>query len=141
MQSDRHTLRWIIISSLISFSFLVLAFTKAIDWLFFENTRQMMQHPFWSTIVYAFSFLFFIALMVFVPIQILYFGRKERSDRPLQKMTVADVIGLPFGASNPDAEVPKWIKIPVLSVMYILSAILLLGLLMGLIAFLFKRAG
>ena len=141
MQSDRQTLRWIIISSLISFSFLGLAFTKAIDWLFFENTRQMMQHSLWSTIVYAFSFLFFIALMVFVPIQILYFGRKERSDRPLKKMTIGDVMGLPFGASNPDAEVPKWIKIPILSVMYILLAILLLGLLMGLIAFLFKRAG
>ena len=100
-----------------------------------------MQHSFWSTIVYAFLFMFFIALMVFVPIQILYFGRKERSDRPLQKMTIGDVIGLPFGASNPDAEVPKWIRIPVLSVMYILLAILLIGLLMGLIAFLFKRAG
>ena len=141
MQSDRHTLRWIIISILISFSFLGLVFTKAIDWLFFENTRQMMQHSFWSTIVYAFSFLFFIALMVFVPIQILYFGRKERSVSPLQKMAIGDVMGLPFGASNPDAEVPKWIKIPILSVMYILLAILLLGLLMGLIAFLFKRAG
>lgn len=139
MQRDRqHTLRWAIISGLISFSFLGLAFTKIVEWLFFENGRQIMRHPFWATIVYVFSFLFIISLMVFVPIQILYFGRKERGDKPLPKMTVGNVIGLPFGAFDPDAEVPKWIKIPILSVTYILLAILLLGLLLGLIAFLFK---
>ena len=128
MQNNRYKLRWFIIASLISASFLGLVFTRVIGLLFFENDNQIMQHPFWSIIVYVFSFLFIISLMVFVPIQIVYFERKERGDRPLQKMTLRDIIGLPFGVFNPDAKVPKWIKIPILSVMCILLAILLLGL-------------
>ena len=75
--------------------------------------------------------------MVLTPIQVLYFDRKARKGRPLQKMKMSDVIGLPFGIANPDAEVPKWIKIPVLLIMYMLLTFLLLGLLLGLIAYWF----
>lgn len=63
--------------------------------------------------VLFFSTIMIIGLLVLLPIQVLYFERKARKNKPPEKMTVGDVISLPFGASNPNAELPKWISIPV----------------------------
>ena len=67
-------------------------------------------------------------LMLIVPVQILYFRRKNRDDSSLQKATAGDYLGLFFGAFNPDAKLSKWISIPVLGFFWLLIGIVLLGI-------------
>lgn len=85
--------------------------------------------------VLFFSGMMIIGLLVLLPIQVLYFERKARKNKPPEKMTAGDVIGLPFGAFNPNAQLPKWISIPVKVILWgivgifvLFIAFLLIGL-------------
>ncbi len=132
MPSANHIKRWIAIGGLLSFSFAGLAFCQLVEWLCFENERQMMQHPFWSKAILDFAVVFLLGLAL-VPVQILVFERRERANRPLPQMRLSDVVGIPLGVYNGDARVPNWIKIPVLAVLFVLLSVFLLILFLGLL--------
>ncbi|MGA1979001.1 MAG: hypothetical protein ABSG99_00325 [Sedimentisphaerales bacterium] len=66
---------------------------------------------------------YFVFWIVLFPIEIFVFERKRRKGLSLPKLTIKDLIGLPFGAANPNAEIPMWIKIPVLSFLFLLLGI------------------
>lgn len=90
-----------------------------------------------------FAMLFFLAIMIIgllilLPIQILYFERKARKNKPPEKMTLGDLTGLPFGAFNPNAQLPKWISIPakiffwgIVGFFVLFISIVLIGIMVG----------
>ena len=104
---------------------------KLVELLFFENTREMMRHPWWSYAIYVLAAVFTGTLLVAVPIEVLVVGKMARRKKPPEKLTPADVAGIPFGAYNPNAEVPKWIAYPVLALFWLLIAALALGMVMA----------
>ncbi|MHA2123433.1 MAG: hypothetical protein ACW990_19720 [Promethearchaeota archaeon] len=119
---------------LLVFSFLGLLICSLIDTFFYSSDEVNTPSPILPLIIF-FGAIWTITLVVIFPIQILYFHRKNRDDKQLQKATIKDFIGLPLGACNPDAKVPKWISIPILGLLWLLIAILGLGLVLGFIAF------
>lgn len=119
---------------LLTFSMFGLFISALIDIFFYSGDEVKTPVPILSLQIF-FGAIWVITLLVIVPIQILYFDRKNRDDKQLQKATIKDFIGLPLGASNPDAKVPKWISIPILGLLWLLIAILGLGLILGFIAF------
>ncbi|MGD9613627.1 MAG: hypothetical protein AB7V22_12090 [Kiritimatiellia bacterium] len=104
-----------------------------VELLFFENGRDMMQHPIWASAIYVFSAVFAITLLMAVPIEILVVGRMARRNKPPDKLTLADIAGIPLGAYNPNAEVPKWIAYPILALFWFLLALLALGMVLAFI--------
>ncbi len=64
--------------------------------------------------------------------------RKERKGKKLKKFAFDDLIGLPFGAANPDAEVSRWIKYPILIFLFLLIGILAIAVLGLSITYLIK---
>ena len=112
-----------------------LGLCKLVELLFFENGRDMMQHPWWSSAIYVLAAIFVMTLLVAVPIEILVVGKMARRKNPPDKLTLADIAGIPFGAYNPNAEVPKWIAYPVLALFWLLLGALALGMVL---AFLFR---
>jgi ethanolamine transporter EutH len=93
---------------------------KLIEVFFFENARDMMQHPTWRAVVMGCGLVFTFTLVILIPIQILIVERRDRRKLPRQKLTFLDLIGIPFGVANPDAEIPKWISYPVLGIFWLL---------------------
>lgn len=126
MSKESNRTHRLIIILLLSFSFLGLALCRIIELRFLGSEQQIMKHPFWSKVMIFFVIVWCVSLAVLVPIQILVCERKERKGQPLAKLTIKDLIGLPFHAANPNAEVPKWIKIPVLSFLFLLLSILVI---------------
>ena len=84
---------------------------------------------FWSK---AAIFLFggYLAYWVIASYEILVSERKERKGQALPKLTIGDLIGLPFGAANPNDEIPKWIKVPILSILFLLVGVFVFFLVM-----------
>jgi uncharacterized membrane protein len=136
MSRDSNRTHWLIITFLLLFSFLGLVLCRIIELFFLGGERQIMKHPFWSKAVIVFGIVWCVSLAVLVPIQILVFDRKERRDRTLQKLTIRDLFCLPFGAANPNAKIPKWIKIPVLSILFLLLGIFVIFFVMLLLTYL-----
>ncbi|HON92916.1 MAG TPA: hypothetical protein PK373_02635 [Sedimentisphaerales bacterium] len=68
MASANHIRRLAIIG--LSLGLIGLAFCEIVQWLFFENERQMMQDPFWSKTIIGFGAIFLLSVML-VPIQVL----------------------------------------------------------------------
>lgn len=130
---NKNLKRWFIIAKLIGLGFVGLLLSEVVEKLFYSSEKEMMQNPYWATLVYISAFLFIFSLMVLVPIQILGFERKQRKNQPVEKVTVSDLLGLPFGAFNPDAELPKWIGIPVLVIFWIIGIVFGLIIVAGII--------
>lgn len=131
MASANHIRRLAIIG--LSLGLIGLAFCEIVQWLFFENERQMMQDPFWSKTIIGFGAIFLLSVML-VPIQVLILERRERRQQPLPKMTIADAIGVLLGGSfTREARVPNWIRIPVLAVLFLLLGVFLLAFMLWLL--------
>ena len=126
---DKKLIRLFFIQFLIYFSGLGMVLCGAVRFLFYDSNKAMMENPFWFAVSIAFGAIFMFALVVLVPIETFVFGRKERKHRTLKKLTFGDLLALPFGGSNPDAEVPRWIKYPLLALLFLLIGIFaLIGL-------------
>jgi hypothetical protein len=82
-----------------------------------------------------FGAIYAITLIIIFPIQILYYERKNRDNTTLQKATFKDFIGLSFGAFHGNAKVSKWIYIPILTLLWLLIAIIVFGTIMGIVVF------
>ncbi|MFZ5832113.1 MAG: hypothetical protein ACOY3P_18680 [Planctomycetota bacterium] len=93
----------------------------------------MMQHPLWSVVVLVFASVFTFTLVVLFPVQILLVERGGRRKGRREKLTVADIVGLPFGAFNPDAAIPRWISYPILAVFWALVVLIAVGLVFRLV--------
>jgi hypothetical protein len=74
-----------------------------------------------------------VGLLVLFPIQVLYFDRKERKNKPPELVTLDDVAGLHSGEFNPNAQLPKWISIPVKIVLWAVVGVFILFITLGLI--------
>lgn len=131
MASANHIRRLAIIG--LSLGLIGLAFCEIVQWLFFENERQMMQDPFWSKTIIGFGAIFLLSVML-VPIQVLILERRERRQQPLPKMTIADAIGVLLGGPfTREARVPNWIRIPVLAVLFLLLGVFLFAFMLWLL--------
>lgn len=122
-----------------TFFLLGIALCAVVDIFFLGGGRQLMKHPFWSKVTIALIGGYFVFCFVLFPIEVFVFDRKERKGQALPKLTIKDLIGLPFGAANPDVEIPKWIKIPVLSILFLFLGILVLFFVMLLLTFIISR--
>lgn len=60
----------------------------------------------------TFGAFWIVGLIALVTLQFRH-CRKERMNQPPQKMTSSDVLGLLSGTYNPNAELPKWIALPI----------------------------
>ena len=70
-----------------------------------------------------FMAVFVLTLIVLVPVQILYFERKNRDKATLRKATFKDFIAMMFGVCDANVKAPWWITYPVLIVLWILVVI------------------
>jgi hypothetical protein len=95
-----------------------------------------MNHPFWSKVAIVFLGGYMVLMFVLLPIEIFVFNRREIKGQVLSKFTLKDLILLPFGASNPNAQIPGWIKVPILSILFLLIGILVFFLVMLFITYL-----
>ena len=109
-----------------------LILTKVFSWLLRVEPQDNL---FLFIYMIASMALFLGGLMFFLPVQVLYFERKARRNKPLMKMTGGDLVGLPFGACNPEAEVLKWISIPVKLLLWLLVGIIALMLIGAALSF------
>jgi len=116
----------LLMSSLLTIGFLGLLVCSLIDRFFLGESRE--NHPVFYNCLFFFLALYVITLLVIFPVQILYFHRKNRDDSSLKKATLKDIAAIPFGVSNPDARIPKWVSIPVYGFLWLLVSILILGL-------------
>jgi hypothetical protein len=107
-----------------------LALCGIVELFFLKGKNQIMNHPFWSKVTIIFLGGYMVLMVVLFPIEIFVFNRKERKGQVLPKFTLKDLILLPFGASNPNAQIPGWIKVPVLSILFLLIGILVFFLVM-----------
>ncbi|MFA5239011.1 MAG: hypothetical protein WC476_04785 [Phycisphaerae bacterium] len=139
MSEDNNGSRWLVISFLYSFCLLGMALCGVVGLLFFRGEQRIMEHPFWSKVLFVVGGGFLVLLLVVIPVQIFIFDRKERDSQSLAKLTIKDLIGLPFGVCNPNAKIPKWIKIPVLAILFSLLGILVIFVTMGLLAYLIHK--
>ena len=130
---QKYVYRHLAIKATSAIGFFGLFACRLFEILFYENEREMGENPFWFSAIIVFLILFVVPLIVFLPIQILNIERKGRRAMPPDKQTTSDVIGIPFGAFNPNASVPKWISFPILALFWILLVALVLGLAMALI--------
>jgi hypothetical protein len=87
------------------------------------------------TMQIIFGVIFAITLIIILPIQVLYYDRKNRDNTTLEKATVKDFIWLFFGLARPNAKVSKWIYIPVITILWLLIALIIFGVIMAIIAF------
>ena len=110
------------IGFLMTFSFIGLLGTAIVERLFFESSEGK-NFSFIHYFQMFFGIVWLIALVAMVPVQVLYFNRKNRDNSSLQKATIKDILSLPFGVSNPNATLPKWISIPVLAFMWFLMVV------------------
>jgi hypothetical protein len=122
------------LSFLMTFGFLGLVFFYLIQISFYGGKDTKVPLPIISMQV-IFGAIWAITLFIIFPIQILYYERKNRDDKQLQKATVKDFIWLFFGVARPNAKVSKWIYFPVLAVLWLLIAIIILGVIWAIIAF------
>ena len=136
---DKKLIRLFFIQLLIFFSSLGMALCGAVRFLFYDNNKTMMENPFWFVVTIAVTVIFIFALVVLFPVEVFIFGRKERKNRTLKKLTFADLFLLPFGAANPDAQVPRLIKYPLLAFLFLLIGIFTLICLAILISSLAKH--
>lgn len=111
-----------------------------VELFFLEGEQQLMKHPFWSKVTIALAVGLFVFWIVLFPIEIFVFERRKRKSQSLPKLTIKDLFGLPFGAANANAKIPKWIKIPVLSILFLLLGILVIFVVMSLLAYLISKA-
>jgi hypothetical protein len=135
---DKSLIIYIFGQILILFSTLGLLLCAAIRFLFYDSYEEFNANP----ILFALNIVcvsLFAAGFLVPAIGFLYYGRKEREGQKLDKMTFKDLLGLPFGAFNPDAKVPWLIKMPVLGLLYVLIAILALFLLGFTISFILSK--
>lgn len=134
----RNKLHWKIIAFVLVISFVGLALCSGLEpYRFGEENDSKMPLPY--IFLFFFSGLWIFGLIVLVPVQILYFERRARKDNPKIKMTFSDLIGLPFGVSNPDATVPRWISIPVLGFFWLLMGLIVFGFAMAALSFLISK--
>ncbi len=128
----RNRLHWIIIISMANAGILGLFLTRVFSWVF---SVELQDNLILFIFMIASMALFLGGLMFFLPVQVLYFERKARRNKPLMKMSGGDLVGLPFGAYNPEAEVPKWISIPVKLLLWLLVGIIALMLIGAALSF------
>jgi len=83
----------VVFSLLLSLSMAGLFIFGLIDKLFF-NGGEGKTPTFLFSLQMFFGIIFSVILIVIVPIQILYYGRKNRDNTKLQKATIKDFIGL-----------------------------------------------
>ena len=133
MSKDSRILRVYIFVFTHTLLVLGLAFCAIVDFFFLKGKHQLMAHPFWSKVAIILLGGYFVFWFVLFPIEIFVFSRKERKGQALPKLTVKDVICLPFGVTNPNAEIPKWIKVPILSILFLLLSIFVIFFVMLLI--------
>ncbi len=138
MSQKRNFRNWLIIILLCQVGFWGLAICKLVEIIFFENEKDMISHPVGSGFIYVFGVSFVFSLIVLVPFQVLIVERKDRKNRPKEKMRFADLLLLPFGAANPNAELPKWIAIPIKLLLFLLLAAILIPLIIAGIVKLFS---
>jgi hypothetical protein len=116
-----------------TFSFLGLLFFYLIQIFFYSGKEAKVPLPILSMQI-IFGAIFAVTLIIIFPIQILYYERKNRDDTKLQKATVKDYIGLFFGGFRSNAKVSKWIYFPVLTLLWLLVAIIIFGVIWAIIA-------
>ena len=132
MSSDySRRLRFFIIVFLICTSSLGMVLCGSVRFLFYDSNDEMMNNSFWSAFTMVSIFIFMLTIFVLFPFEILYFERKERiiKGNKLGKLTFSDLFGLPFGVTNPDAEIPSFIKYLVLVPLFLLIGIFFIFLL------------
>lgn len=139
MSKDSSRSHLFIIAFIHSFLLLGMALCGIIELFFLEGKRQLIKHPFWSKVMIAFIGGYFVFWIVLFPIEIFVFERRRRKDQSLPKLTIKDLIGLPFGAANTNAKIPRWIKIPVLSILFLLLGIFVIFVVMSLLAYLISK--
>jgi hypothetical protein len=123
-----------------SFLLFGIALCAIINFLFFQDEQPMIKHLFSSKVMIAFISGYFVFWMVLFPIEIFVFDRIRSKSQLFPKLTIKDLIGLPFGTANPDANIPKWIKIPVLSILFLLLGIFVIFCVMLLLTYLISKA-
>ncbi|MCX5634837.1 MAG: hypothetical protein NTW55_03200, partial [Planctomycetota bacterium] len=96
-------MRLFIIMFLINISWLGLALCGSVRFFYYDNNKEMMDNSFWYVFTIVSLSIFTFVLFVLVPIEILILGRKERKGEKLKKLTLVDLLGLPFGFFNPEA--------------------------------------
>jgi hypothetical protein len=131
MSKESNRIHWLVIVFLLSFSLLGTMICHIIDLITPGEGTSVMS--------LSFGIIWVVTLGVLGPIQIFVFERRARKGQELQKLTAKDIIGLPFGAVNPNAKIHKWIAIPVLTVLYLVVGIFVLFLAMILIGYLVSK--
>ena len=121
------------IFTLMTVGFFGLLFSSIIDCLFFKGNAAARPKSLTGMYIF-FVFVDIFTLLVLVPVQILYFRRKNRNDAELPKATFKDLLCLPFGACEPDAKLPKWIALPVLGFFWVLAAVFVIVILLVLLS-------
>ncbi|MBN1391460.1 MAG: hypothetical protein JW947_01505 [Sedimentisphaerales bacterium] len=140
MSKESNRTHWLVILFLSSFFMLAMALCAIIDFLFFRGGQRIIEYPFWSKVLITVGAGFIVLLAVVVPIQILVFDRKEIKGQPLAPLTIQDVTGLPFNRANPNAKIPKWIKIPILSFLFLVLGLFVIFVVMILLTYLISKA-
>lgn len=118
MLHERYRTRWLYLGAMLFSSFVGLGACKLIEGMFFKAGQGMIEHPIWSVVIMTLGLGFAFTLVVLVPVQILIVERSERRELPRENLTLTDVVGLPVGATNPNAQIPKWISYPILVVLW-----------------------
>ena len=104
----------------ITVSFVGLLVCALIDKLYYGNERNLSDSPFWFSLTVFLGVIFavssiggMVAIVIIKSIERRGIPKEER-----QRITISDLAGLPFGAANPDAELPKWISIPIVAILW-----------------------
>jgi hypothetical protein len=127
MSKESNRTQWKVIAFVLSFSFIGAIICRIIE--------IIVSKSYLSKVTMVFVVIWCVTLAVFVPIQIMVFDRKERKGQTLEKLTIKNLIGLPFGTANPNAKISKWITIPVLSLLFLLLSIFVIFVAMILVTY------
>lgn len=112
MSQERNMVHWRIIRTILGVGFFGLLICSILEKIFLGDSNNT-EFTVLRILLYIFSGVWILGLLILTPIQILYFQRKERQNQVLETVTAKDLAGLADGTYNPDAELPKWISVPV----------------------------
>ena len=124
----------IFVAFLMGFSFLGLLCSALIEYFFFKKNDVNTPNVLFAIQIF-FGFIWCFTLMLIIPVQILYYRRKNRVDDLMPKATIKDALGLAVGVFEPDAKLPKWIAFPILAFLWLLVGIFVIIIIGILISF------
>ena len=133
MFNKKTGFNWRIIGFLIFLIHLWLFCLAIIDYLFYDSDHTKRSDSFFSLLII--SVIVYVVLLALIPIQILYFERKNRDKASLKKAKFIDYVSLFFVTTDTDVEAPKWLSIPLLTILWLLIGIIALFVVLAIVSF------